>query len=486
MNTNSIDKKRNIVWSFLKQYSSYAIKVLVQVILARLLLPSDFGVIAIVLAVISLAETISASGLGTALIQKNDAEIKDYATVLTASLVFSSVIYLLLFLFAPLISSYYDNQILTPILRVYGIAIFIQSYASVQSAFVIKKFKFKQIFLATLFSTLISGTISIVLAIKGFGLWALVVQGLLSSIFIVILLHILVPWVPHIGFDKTRFKSLFSFSWKVLLSSLTGKILEESYNLTIGKIYGEDVLGYYKQGNSYAGAVLGQARSALESVMFPIYTSLQNDSDSLKLEIKKMTNLSTFIVFPMAFGLAAISKTFISVILTDKWLPCLLFLRLECIFYGTLPIASSLGNAMTAIGRSDVSLKIEITKLVLTIVCILCLHNASVELLCIVRVIIALAVTICSSFISGKLLNYGFFELIKDIYKPFLFSLIMGSSCFLVSFLDINYVLILIIQVLAGILIYLVLSLLFMRDSLFEIKNIFIKKKYEEQTESIE
>ena len=475
MDSTSIN--RNVGWRILQQYSTYIVKIIVQIILARLLMPEDFGVIAIVLVFVGIAEVIAISGLGTALIQKKDPDEKDFATVLTSSFVLSILIYGLLFFVAPFISLYYENNILTNLLRVYGVAIFIQSYSSIQNAYVAKSFKFKKSFIATFIGTFLSGIISVFAAFNGAGLWSLVIQGISAPIFSVLILHIVVPWKPSIGFDKERFKQLISFSWKVLVSSLTGTLLEDLYNLVIGKFYGEETLGYYKQGNSYPSAILGQTRTAINAVMLPVYSHYQDDKVKLLEQVRKMTHLSVFLIFPMAFGLASVSENFVVVVLTEKWLPCLFFLRLECIFYATLPLSASVNSAMISIGRSDISLKLELGKLIATILCVVFMHGFDIKVLCVMRIIIAVLTVAVSIIISKKYINYGFRELIRDTYKPFLASLMMGACVFGVGLIAIKPLYSFIIQIGLGLLFYFLVSIIFMKDDVVELKNIFIKQK---------
>lgn len=478
---NDIVVKKNIIWRILQQYSSYIIKIIVQIVLARLLLPEDFGLIAIVMVFVNIAEIIAISGFGTALVQKKDPDYKDFSTVLTSSMVFSFIAYFAVFLFAPVIADIYHNEKLILVLRVYGIAIFIQSYFSIQNALVAKKFQFKKSFIATLLATIISGAISIFAAYSGVGIWALVIQSICASVLSVIILHFLVPWVPKFGFDFERFKMLFSFSWKILLASLLGSVLEDLYNLVIGKFYGEEMLGYYKQGNSYPSAILGQTKNAINAVILPAYSIYQNDKERLRLEVKKMTHLSVFLIFPMALGLAAISRNFVLVILTEKWLPCLFFLRLECIFFATLPLASSINMAMTAIGRSDIALKLESIKLLLSILCVIFLHSVDIEFLCIARVAIAVFVTLLSVFVSNKQIGYGFKDLFIDIYKPLLISFLMGVIVFMITFIGLSEILTLIMQVLAGLIIYFICAYMFMKNDLRDIRLLFSTKQKEEQ-----
>lgn len=466
----------SLIWRIMQQYSVYAVKIVVQMVLARLLAPAEFGLIATVSVFTSISEILAISGLGTALVQKHNSDEKDYSTVLTTSLAFSLLIYCIIFFVSPLISRYYENQSLVSILRVYSLAVFIQSYLALINAYVQKKFLFKKSFIGNFVSTIIAGAISIFLAYQGFGVWTLVLYGLLSPFLSIICTQFLVHWHPPIGFSFERFKALFSFSWKVLASNLIGSLLENIYNLTIGKYYGSTTLGYYKQGNTYPDAILGQTRTAFGAVILPVYSSLQNDIKKLQLAIERMTHIITALIFPMAFGLAAIAESFIVFFLTDKWVPAVFFLRLECVFYGTLPITTSLGYGIMAIGRSDISVKIELSKLIATMLCVILFHGYGVEFLCIARVVIAVLFIFVSAYLAHRIIGLSLYKILLSILKPLILSAVMGGVVYSVSFLELECGLILFIQIVVGLSIYGLGSFLFMREDLIYFKNLIIRK----------
>ncbi len=444
----------SLFWRILQQYSAYIIKIAVQTVLARVLMPEEYGTAALVCAFVGIAETIAVSGMGTALVQKKDPDRIDYGTILTGSMIVSCVIYGMLFVCAPLIASYYQKEDVVLVLRVYGIMIFLGSYAAVQNAYIVKNFEFKKNFIATLAATAVSGAVSIWLALYGYGIWALVFQSIIFNFVTVTALHMLVRWRPVFLFDKSRFKSLFSFSWKVLVSGLLGTFIENIYNMSIGKLYGDLMLGYYNRGNTYPAAVIGQTRSAIRNVLLPVFSSVQDEQDTLRKLIKKMTHLSVLLIFPMAFGLAAIAEPFVKWLLTDKWLPCVFFLRLECIFYGSLPIATALGEGLTAVGRSDIPLKNEILKMTAAVSSIALLAGTDIRILCLARTVIAFLTILYSTAAARKFIGYQFRDLASDIYKPFLLSLFMSCMIYPLSQTGLPVFLILVMQMVLGIGIY--------------------------------
>lgn len=428
-------------------------------------------------AIIFIIERIADGGLGTALIQKKQTEEADYNTVFTGNLVVSLILYITLFFCAPLISSFYSEPRLIPMLRTSGIAVFLTSFNSIQTAQVYRNYQIKKIFISSFLAAFISGVIAILLAHYGFGVWAIVYQSVASWIINVVTLQILLDWKPKFHFNIKRFLDLFSFSWKIMISTLSGTILENLYNLSIGKYYSSQTLGYYNRGNLFPAIIVGEVRTAVAAVTFPYLSEKQDEKTKLIISAKKVTHLCALIMLPLAAGLAAIASPMVSVLLTDKWLTCVYFLRIECIFYGALSISATLGNILKAVGRSEVVMKLELMKLLLTVICIFTLHSFDIKVLCIARVSIAVIIIIINAWYSGRIVGYGFKELWGDIYKPLLISLFMGTLVYLISFIDINNIMLLMLQIIAGVVIYTLGVICFMKNDVIDIlKLINIKK----------
>lgn len=461
----------------LQQYSAYFIKFIVQIVLARILLPEEFGIIAEMTAVVIIVEKIADGGLGAALIQKKNAETADFNTVFVSNLCMSIILYLLIFVFAPFIANYYSEPSLVKMLRIYGITVFFTSYNSIQTAQIYKKYELKKYFISSLIAAVTSGAIAIALAYLGFGVWAMVAQSMISWLITVAVLQIQIKWLPKFSFDFNRFKRLFSFSWKVLVSTLCGTILENLYNLSIGKYYSKDTLGYYNRGNLFPSIIVGEVRTAVSTVTFPYLSERQDDKSHLLSSSKRITHICAIVMFPLAAGLAAVSKPLVVLLLTEKWLPAVFFLRLECIFYASLAVSASLGNILKAVGKSGVLMKIELIKLVLTIICIATLHTKAIEILCVARVAVALLMIIYNVFCSGKIVGYGFGELWDDICRPLLLSLVMFVLVYSISFLALPLVVTLLLQIIVGLAAYGGGCYLFMKKDISEIISLFKRSK---------
>ena len=467
---------KGTIWNLIQQYSSYIIKFAVQIVLARLLMPSEFGLITEMLVFTNICETFAVSGLGKGLIQKIDTDDEDYSTVLCFSMAISALSYCIVFFAAPMISSYYHHHELIILLRVYSICIFLDSFQSIQLAYVTKHYLFKLDCIFGLIAAIVGGLVAIVLAYYGLGVWALVVQGLVTPLVLIVLFQFKIKWNLSLKFNFNRFKGLFPFSWKVLVSSLIGTVIENVYNMFIGNFYGDEMLGYYNRGNTYSNIIVGQTRTAMMTTTLPYFSEQQKDDNLLLNAVRKTTRLSCFVSFPLVFGLMAVATGFVSVFLTDKWLPAVFFLRLECAFYGVLSLNTGIRNGLLAKGRSDLGMFTELIKLVLLLVCIFTLNSKGIYVLCVARIVVSILSCFISMYFARIVLNYKIAMMLFDAVKPLAGAAIMGILTYGMSFIKINQVLLLFIQVLFGVCIYGFYSFLFMRDDVYLIINRLRKK----------
>jgi teichuronic acid exporter len=473
--TQSETPFRGFVWKFIERCVTQGLKFIIQILLARLLFPYEYGIIALIAIFISIADTVVQSGLNTALIQKKDADEADFSTVLTTSIVLAMVSYVILFISASLIARIFEEAILTKVIRVLGINIFFGALYSVQIAYLSKKLLFKYNFLSSFVATIISGIISVYLAYRGYGVWAMVLQQLLQQIIAVVVLLLMLKWIPKFRFSFNRFKVLFSFGWKIMSASLVALFTEKAYSLFIGKIYDSKSLGFFDRGHQFPYVIVGNINSTINSVLLPVLSNKQDNIADLKRMARKAVSTSSFLVFPAMAGLIAIAEPLVKVLLTDKWLMCVPFLQLECLFYATLPISSANGQVTRAIGRSDISLWLEIIKTVLTILCLLLFHKLGMYVVVAMRAFISLIIVIISSVITQKLINYYFKERISDVLPPALLALGMGIVVYHVSLIGLSEVKTLIIQVIIGISLYFGLAYILRMKNMLYILS-YVKK----------
>lgn len=447
----------SLIWKFLERSGTQLVQLIVSIVLARLLSPEDFGVIALVMIFIQIANTFIQSGFNSSLIQKKEADSLDFSSVFWGSLVVSIFLYALLFFSSPFIASYYERPIIEPVLRVLGITLFLGVFNSIQEAFISRNMLFKKLFYRSLGAIIPSGIIGITFAYLGYGIWALVAQQLSNTFFICIIMWYTVKWRPEFLFSFNRLKSLFSYGWKLLVSALIDVGYKNLRSLVIGKMFNPATLAFYTQGNQIPNLIVSNINSSIQSVMLP---ALSKEQDDL-LRIKKMTRraivTSSFIILPLMAWLAAIAEPLVLIVLGEKWLPCVPFLQIYCLIYALWPIHTSNLSAIKAVGRSDLFLKLEIIKIILGLSILL--YTVFIYQSPIAIALGGAIAGIFGSFINAhpnkKLLSYGYLEQMKDILPSFLLALIMGLGLWWLTKLDLPPILLILFLTFIGAFFYL-------------------------------
>ncbi len=436
-----------LIWKFLERVGSQGISFVVSLVLARLLMPSDYGVIAMITIFISLANVFAQCGLGTALIQRRDIENDDFSSVLVLSCMIAIVIYCLLFISAPYIAGFYGMPILSPVLRVLALKVLIAPFTSVQESIVSRNMQFKKLFYSSLGAALPSGVIGIVMAGLGFGVWALVAQQLSEAFFMFVIMWVTVRWRPRLVFRVKRVKVLFSYGWKILLSKLIDTLYLNIRSLIIGKLYSSDMLGFYDKGWQFPAFITTNIDGSIQSVMLPVLSKVQEQKQQAKAIMRRSITLSSFLMFPLMAGLAACAKPLITLVLTDKWLPCVPFLQIGCAVFATQPIHTANLQAINAMGRSDIFLKLEIIKKIFGLAVIAVTAPMGVYAIALGSVFAGVVSTLINAFPNKRILNYGYIEQIKDLLPSLFNALIMFLGIIFITKLQFSPLLILIIQV---------------------------------------
>ena len=452
-----------LVWSFGERITAQLVTTLVGIVLARLLDPVHYGAISIVNVLITLCNVFVTSGMGSALVQKKEISERDYDTAFLLSLVIAAVMYGLLFAAAPLIASFYGMPVLKNVIRVMGLRLPLASVNTIQQAKVQREMSFKRFFIATLFGTVLSGIVGIILAWKGFGVWALVAQYLTNTTVDTIVLIFVEKWIPKLRFSGENAKAIFSFGWKVLATELVYTVEEDIRSLVVGKVFGSADLAFYDQGQKYPGLLVNNLNAAINKVMLPAYSRSQEDLLQLKAMLRRSISVGVFLLAPVLVGFAAVSENFIRLVLTEKWLPCMPFLQIFCVIYLTRPLETACHQALLAIGRSDVVLKIMvvINAVALAAVLIAAFGFHSV-LLVAFGALLATVVSLCGFLYStAKLLNYRLTEQLADILPALGCSLVMGIVVVLLGQLPVNRIALLAVQVVSGGCIYVLLTKFF-------------------------
>lgn len=455
----------NLAWRFGERIGAKGVEFIVSIILARLLDPEHYGTIALVTVFITILQVFVDSGLGNALIQKKDADDIDFSTVFYFNLTFCALLYVTLFLCAPIIANFYNDLSLVPVIRVLGITVIVSGVKNVQQAYVSRNMLFKRFFFATLAGTIGAAVIGIIFAYLGFGIWALVAQQVFNVAVDTIMLWVTVKWRPKALFSFSRLKALLSFGWKLLVSHLIEVIYNDIRQLIIGKMYSAEDLAYYNRGKQFPSFIITNINTSINSVLFPAMSNEQDDLTRVKSMTRRSIMTSTYIIAPMMIGLAACGDTIIKVLLTEKWLPCTPFLTIFCITNLFLPINTANLSALKAMGRSDYFLKLEIIKKIVGLIALFISMHYGVLAMAYSLLIVSVFSQIINSWPNRKLLNYSYLEQLKDILPSILLAVGMGLIVYSVEYIGLNTWLTLLIQVPLGVIIYIAGSKLFRLDS---------------------
>lgn len=455
----------SLFWKLMERGGTQGIQFIVSIILARLLSPEEYGIIAIVMVFILLANVFVESGFNTALIQKKDADEVDFSSVLYLSLGVATILYGIIFISAPFIASFYDQPILVKVLRVLSITLFIGAFNSIQNAFVARNMLFKKLFASSLGAVTISGIVGVIAAYSGLGVWALVLQQLTSQLAVALILWFTVKWRPHLIFSITRVKSLFSYGSKLLASGLLDTLYRNLITLIIGRMYTPSMLGYYNRGQQFPQLIVSNINGSIQSVMLPALSAHQDDRKRVKEMMRRAIVSSSFLIFPMMVGMAVVAEPLVKIVLTDKWLPAVPFLQIACFTFALWPIHTANLQAINAMGRSDIFLKLEIIKKIMGLIVLGVSLPFGVYAIAIGGIFSGLIGTFINAYPNKELLNYSYKEQWLDIMPSLLISLIMGGVVYLFNYLSISAWQILILQIVSGGIIYILLAKIFKIES---------------------
>lgn len=465
----------SLFWKLMERGGTQGVQFVVQILLARLLEPKEFGTIAIVLVFINLAQVFVQSGLNTALIQKREADETDFSSVFYLSLFIAFILYIIIYFSSPYIANFYGDPVLVQVLRVLSLTLFFGAINSIQNAYVSRHMMFKKLFYSSIGANVLSGIGGIVAAYAGLGVWALVIQQLLSQLSTTVIMWFTVKWRPHLVFSLERVKTLFSFGWKLLVSSLLNTLYMDIRTLIIGKIYEPKVLGYYNRGEQIPKVLVNNLNGSIQSVMLPTLSSVQDNKKEVKRIVRRSIKTSSFLVFPMMAGLAAVAEPIVKIMLTDKWLPAVPFLQVFCIVYAMMPIHTANLQAINAIGRSDIFLKVEIIKKITGLIILAISLPYGVYAIAIGQILSGIISSIINAYPNKNLLNYSFIEQLKDLMPSLLLSIFMGTVVLLLSYLNLSVWLQLMLQIVLGVVIYFTLSKLLKMESFEYIRQTLIE-----------
>lgn len=472
MNNEKKSVLSGVFWKFAERIGAQLVSLVVSIVLARLLSPSEYGSVSLVTVFITIANAFVTGGFGTALIQKKDADNVDFSTVLYFSIAFSFVLYIILFIAAPFVASFYDMPVLNPVLRVLSISIIIMGINSVQQAYVSREMIFKNFFYATIIGTITSGVVGIILAYMGFGVWALVAQTLTNNVMDTIILQLSIKWKPIKVFSFERLKCLFSYGWKLLVQSLVLQIYSSLRSLVIGKVYTTSDLAFYTKGNQFPDLISTNVDTAINTALFPAMSKQQESFERVKEMARKTTQVTSYVMNVLLIGFAAVAEPFISILLTDKWLPCVPYLRICCIILLFRAPQTAILQAIKAVGRSDAVLKSDLPIRIFALIVLFISVRFGVIYLAMSELLVTVFGTVLYVIMANKIIGYKPLEVCADFLINTLLALIMGAVVLYVGkVLSLDNWLILIVQVVLGAIIYIALSVITRNQSFKYVLN---------------
>lgn len=451
-----------LAWKLMERFGVQGVQFVLQIILARMLSPDHYGVLSIMLIFVNLANVFIQTGFNTALVQNKDVTEEDYSSVFWVSLIVAGILYGVIFLAAPLIASFYAMPDIIWPLRILALMLLPGALNSIQLAKVSREMDFRKIFYSNVAGIVLSGVLGVAIAWAGGGLWALVAYNMVNVFVACLVMCFTVKWRIRFVCDMKRVKALFSFGWKLLVSGLLETLYQDLRSLVIGKKYDSGTLGYYNRGKQFPQFFITAVSSTVQSVMLPVMSSQQNEIGKVKTLTRNSIMLSAYILFPLMAGLAGVATPFVSLLLTDKWLPCVPYMQIYCFSLAFNPIHMCNLQAINAMGRSDIFLKLEIIKKTIglgaLVVAVFCFNSP------IAIAMTGVFTTFTSCFINAypnkKLIGYSYMEQMKDLLPSFLLSVFMLLCVLLVERLGLGTIATLCVQIVIGVAVYIGMSVI--------------------------
>lgn len=457
-----------MMWAFGERIGAQIVTLSVSIVLARLLSPEEYTIVAIVTIFITIANVFVSGGFGNALIQKLHADELDFSTTFCFSLAVSVAIYITLFFAAPIISDFYNLPVLILVIRIMSLRIIIAAFNTVQQAYVSRMLAFRKFFFSTLSGTIVSAVIGIGAAYYGLGVWALVAQYLTNVTIDTIVLSFTCGWRPRAMFSFERMGSLFSYGWKVLLTDLIATLYEQMRGLVLSKTISTTSLAYYNQGEKFPALFINNIETSIHKVLMPVVAKAQQDRDRVLDLTRKSLSMSVFAIFPLLTGLAVIGEPLIHLLYTQKWLPCVPYMQLICITYLMTPIIETHTRTMKALGRSDLLVKMTMVRYVIgsvLLVMFVVLFHDGLLIITSWTLSMVVAVVLCGS-INRRLIGYKFRYQVQDIFGTAASSGVMCAAAYSIKFLELSLFATLGMQIMIGALVYVMVSLVFNRTIL--------------------
>ena len=469
-----------VVWTFAQQFGSQIISFAVSLILARILLPSDFGTIAIFSVLMGIGSVLIDSGLTNSLIRTQDVDDTDLSTVFYFNFVVSFIVYLLIVVTAPFVADFFNIPALTNIIRVYAIILPVGAFSAIQRTLLTKRMDFKTQLKIQLPSLIVGGISGIVFALSGFGVWSLVYMAIIQSVLSSLQFWLYSKWRPKRVFDRSKFKFHFNFGYKLALSGLLDIIFQNIYTIVIGKVFNATQLGYYNKANSLQQLPVTSITGPINKVTYPLFAEIQDDNVRLKNVYRKLMTTVIFIIAPLLIIMGVLGEPLFRFLFTEKWLPAVPYFQILCIVGILLPIHSYNLNVLKVKGRSDLFLKLEIIKKILTVIAVAVTFQFGIIFMLWGRVASSFIGLAINRHYSGKYLDYSLWKQLADLLPSILLSVVVGA---IILFLD-KYLWIvssdfirLFVGGISGILLYIGFAFILKFKELTDVKEIVARQK---------
>jgi teichuronic acid exporter len=472
------------IWKLMETVASAGITTVVSIVLARLLAPKDFGIIALTTIFITFSDILVQSGFTTALIRKKEVDDIDYSTALYFAMIIAAAQYLIFYLVAPVISDYYNEPLLRDVLRVLTLVLFLNALASVRTAMINRNLNFKLLLTSNLISGILSGGIGIWMAFAGYGIWALVTQKLVQQFLLTVILFSRLKWRPKLTFSWSRAKSLLLFGSKVLGSAIVAFFNDSLFSIVIGKVYSSRDLGFYDKGAQLPKAIAINMGNGISNVLLPTLASYQDEQLRMKNIMRRVIAVSYYVLLPMLTALVIMARPVIIFLFTEKWLPTVPLMQLQCVYFATIPLLLNCGQVAYAAGKSGIVMRMEVAKMILLIIALiltLLFFKSNVLVLTGSRAVVSLLIVILYARYTKKLVDYSLREQLADIGAPLLLCIGMSACIWCVSLIHLPVSVMVLLQTMTGTATYFALSILFKVKAYHEVvaimKNLLYRRK---------
>lgn len=462
------------LWKFAEKIGMNLMQVVIQIVLARLLLPEDYGIIGLLTIFISISDVFILQGFTTALIQKKDADEVDFSSVFFANILMSLCIYAFFFAIAPAVAAFYNLSQLCSVMRVMSLNILIGALCAVHNAIISKKLEFKVSFIRNMANTATQGIVGIAMALLGFGVWSLVGSKIAGTFIGMLILCCTVDWKPKLVFSAERIKSLFNFSSKILGTNLLNTIFNNIHSIIIGKFFLPVDVGYYQRGQQIPQVAMTAIDGSLNEVLYPTLSILQNDLQKLKNALRRSMKTSIYVIMPMMLTLIVVAEPMTRLLLTDKWLPSVPFMQLTCAITLFWPFAART-HALNSLGKSYITFKVSVISKIITILMIIICIPMGIYAIMWGTLLASVIAFFITSYFVNKYIKYNLKELMSDIEDSVVISIGMAFIEFLIGIIDINYIGRLALQLIIGVIFYFGISEFLQIEAYIYIKNLGIK-----------